>query len=91
MGDTAIGTARRYYLGKRTEARMMASPGMDTVWKAKQEAEPGTALASTFPHLSALSAVGYTTTEDLTGADEDELVYAGLTRSQARDVIAALT
>lgn len=83
-----IKTARRFYLHRRIEERQQ--DGDEQVWQAKQEAQPGTALATTFPFRAALSACGYTTVEDLDGADVNELVRAGLTRSQALDIIAAL-
>ncbi len=81
---------RRYYLQKRRKARELVDTALEVVWHAKQEEESGTALGSTFPHRSALAALGYTTTEDLEGADEAELFIAGLTRHQAQDVIGAL-
>lgn len=80
---------RRYYLHKRLEARLLCDDN-EGVWKAKQEAEPGTPLASTFPSKAKLETLGYTTTEDLDGADEAELVRAGLTQAQAKTVIAAI-
>lgn len=49
-----------------------------------------TALPATFPALSKLTAAGYTTKEDLDGADDTELVEAGLNHSEARAAIAAL-
>jgi len=81
---------RRYYLHKRLEARLFEDSDLETSWQAKQEAEPGVALSVGFPNRSELAAIGYTTTEDLDGADEAELVRAGLTQRQAQDVIAAL-
>lgn len=81
---------RRYYLHKRLEARLYERSDSDTVWRAKQEAEPGTPIADGFPFKTELAAVGYTATEDLDGADVDELVRAGLTQKQAKQVIAAL-
>ena len=83
-----VNSVRRYYLGKRHEERSQLGDGQ--VWQSKQEAEPGTPLPSTFPHLSTLKACGYTTSEDLDGADVAELQRAGITRSQALDIIAAL-
>ena len=84
-----LNTPRRYYLQKRRKARAL-SDATEMVFQAKQDAEPGTPLAATFPHLTQLATAGYTTTEDLDGADEDELVTAGLTRREAQDVVAAL-
>ncbi|NBC17450.1 MAG: hypothetical protein GVY18_09085 [Bacteroidetes bacterium] len=83
-------TARRYYLHKRLEARSQLDTALEVVWQSKQEAEPGVALDATFPHRATLVALGYTTNEDLDGADADELRCAGLSSAQANDVIAAL-
>lgn len=81
---------RRYYLLKRLVAEDFCDETFVEVWRAKQEAEPGTALPSDFPVLSKLSAKGYTTREDLDGADEAELASAGLKTNEARAVLAAL-
>lgn len=85
-----INRPRRYYLHKRLYARLYESEDAESVWKALQEAQPGTPLAGSFPHLSVLTPLGYTTTEDLDGADEAELLRAGLTSRQAAAVLAAL-
>lgn len=84
-----IKSARRYYLHKRLEARLYFCDDADGVWRAKQEAEPGTPLPSDFPIREALAALGYTTSQDLDGADAAELERAGLTTRQANEVIAA--
>jgi hypothetical protein len=82
---------RRYYLHKRLQARLYeGGDDSERVWQAKQEEQPGSALAETVPHRVELAALGYTTTEDLDGADVAELERAGLTQSQAKAVIAAL-
>lgn len=60
------------------------------VWRWKQERQPGTALPDTFPLLTELDAAGYTTVEDLDGADVAELVRASFTSSQAKRILAAL-
>lgn len=80
---------RRYYLAKRRAARVLQQND-EQVWQAKQEAEQGTALAGTFPHRAILATLGYTTIEDIDGADADELRRAGLTARQAEDVLGAL-
>lgn len=80
---------RRFYLHKRLQARDECDDS-ERVWQAKQEAEPGTALPADFPLNSELAASGYTTVEDIDGADEDELVKINLTSRQARAVLAAL-
>jgi hypothetical protein len=83
-------TPRRFYLHQRIEARA-ACDDSEGVWRAKQEAQPGTPLPDDFPSHDALEAVGYETEEDLDGADARELVEcASLTVRQAEDVIAAL-
>jgi len=81
---------RRYYLLKRLEAVSLGDTALASVWQAKQEAEPGTALGASFPSLTALAACGYTTTEDVDGASLDELQDIGLTATQATAVLAAL-
>jgi hypothetical protein len=78
------------YLLKRLTANQERNWALGTVWQSKQEAEPGVALPSTFPYLADLAVYGYTTEEDLDGADARELrEYAGLTSRQADTVIAA--
>lgn len=86
-----IRRARRYYLGMRLQAAARQDWAAASVWQHKQEAEPGTALVATFPHRSVLVAIGYSTTEDLDGADAQELIDAGLSKRQATDVIGALS
>lgn len=85
-----VNSTRRYYLHKRLEARLyQGESDAELVWAGKQEAQPGTALADSFPFLTELGQLGYSKVEDLDGADEDELVRAGLTTNQARRVLAA--
>lgn len=63
---------------------------MASLWQTKQEAESGTQLPDDFPSRSALVAVGYTTKEDLDGADCAELAdYVRLSTTQAEKVLAA--
>jgi hypothetical protein len=81
---------RRYYLQKRAVAALRADAGDAAFWTAKQQAQPGTALAVDFPHLTRLASAGYSTIEDLDGADTDELRRAGLTLRQAREALNAL-
>lgn len=83
---------RRYYVLERmatAQAGLLASSG---VWQAKQEAAPaGVTLPANFPNLLELNRAGYEASEDLIGADREELAdYAGLTDGQANDVLAAL-
>lgn len=86
VGMAEIRNVRRFYLHKRLTGDENTRP----VWQAKQEAQPGTELAADFPARADLAALGYTTAEDLDGADQDELVRAGLKPNQAKKVIAAL-
>ncbi len=83
--------ARRYYLRKRLwELRNRPGEGQDGVWRSKQEEEPGVALPATFPFLSTLAPCGYTTVEDVDGADVPELRELGLSRLEAEAVLTAL-
>jgi hypothetical protein len=79
---------RRYYLHKRRYAGQICD-GLELVWKAKQEAEPGAALPADFPHRERLQTAGYTTDSDLDGADERELVDVGFTDREAQAVLSA--
>jgi hypothetical protein len=86
-----INTVRRYYLAKRFAAVERDDLAIASVWRAKQEAEPGTALASDFPARTKLIAAGYSAVEDLQGSDTNELRRrASLSRREADAVIAAL-
>jgi hypothetical protein len=85
-------SVRRYYLLKRLDA-LTSSDTYDLAitWQAKQEAVSGIDLPSDFPHLSSLQSVGYSTEEDLAGADAAELVEnVGLNTAQASAVLTAL-
>lgn len=81
-------TVRRYYLKKRFFARQQLDE--EGLWIGKQEAEPGVALPATFPHIADLTGFGYTTIEDLDGADEFELTCVGLSTIEAKAVLVAL-
>lgn len=81
---------RRYYLLKRLVAGEFCEEHLAQVWRSKQEAQPGTVLPADFPSLSKLQLKGYTTQEDIDGADEAELASAGLKTNEARAVLAAL-
>lgn len=86
-----IKTPRRYYLSRRRYFLTVEyDAAMAGAWRSKQEAEPGTALPSTFPFLSRLATECYETEEDLDGADECELIDAGFTQWEARTILAAL-
>lgn len=83
-------SARRYYLGKRLEARRRLEFALEATWRAKQEAEPSTPLAEDFPSKATLETAGYTTQEDLFGATQDELIWAGLSTTEATRVMSEL-
>lgn len=85
-----VGSVRRYYLGKRIQLRQEGDEALSDVFAAKQEGIVGTPLPSSVPHQTELRKLGYITIEDLTGADVEELVDSGLSRSLAANVIAAL-
>lgn len=81
---------RRYCLLKRLASRSFNDRGLEFAWQSKQEEVDGTALPSTFPSKDALEAVGYSTAEDIDGADCRELLEnVGLNQRQAQAVIAA--
>jgi len=81
---------RRFYLWKRLSANAQGLYAMGAVWRAKQDDEPGVALPDTFPSRSRLLSIGYSTKEDLVGADVDELVeYVGISQREAEAVLAA--
>lgn len=86
-----IRSARRYFLLKAQAEESQADPDLGGVWRSRQQDEPGTALPETFPHRARLVARGYSTHEDLDGADPKELVrQAGLSQREAREVLTAL-
>jgi hypothetical protein len=84
--------ARRYYLRKRLYySRVEEDEGQASVWRSKQESEPGTALSSDFPYQEMLVNAGYSTLEDIDGADADELCeIAGFTASMAITILSAV-
>lgn len=81
---------RRYYLLKWRGLEDLCEHGLALVFKAKQTEIAGTALPSDFPGRAALIAAGYTAIEDVTGADEDELVDAGLDEEAAAKAVEAV-
>ncbi len=88
---TVVTSHRRYCLLKAYAADAVGEIELSMLWLGKQRAIAGTALDADFPHLTTLDAADYTTTEDLDGATEEELqTNAGLSRSQAAAVLAAL-
>lgn len=85
-----LGTYRRYCQRMRLNARFMLDGELEGVWRSKQESQPGTLLPAAFPYLSQLADSGYTTREDLAGADRLELTtLAGLSPRDADDVLQA--
>lgn len=89
-----IKRARRYYLLKRRHFGADGvdfEPSLSGAYRFKQEAEPGTDLPAGFVLKAELAVLGYTTVEDLDGADEPELITAGLSRMQARAVLQDLS
>jgi hypothetical protein len=91
-----IGTLRRFYRSKEESAERNEEIGLMRLWRWKRDQVTGTPLPSTFPLLSRLEEIGYTTVEDLKGptttqsADIDELTRRGLARKEAAAVIAAM-
>lgn len=85
-----IHTPRRYALLKRLYWRRMCEPDLEGVWRSKQEALPGTSLPAGFPFAAPLADAGYTTTDDLNGADERELVESGFSPQEAQEILSAL-
>jgi len=88
---SGIYSHRRYCLLKRFAAKDNGDEALVCVWRGKQEAVSATALASDFPYRAKLIAAGYSSVEDLTGADAIELrKRASLGRREADTVIAAI-
>lgn len=86
-----IGSARRYFLLQAQAEERQADPDFGGVWRGKQQAEAGAALPASFPHLARLTAAGYSTREDLAGADVAELGrQVRLSAWDASAVLAAL-
>lgn len=87
----SVRRARRYYLLKRLSATREDS-GLASAWRGLQEREPGTSLPASFPGRESLVAAGYTTIEDVDGADVSELLsnVPGLGRRDAEAALAAV-
>lgn len=85
-----MGSIRHAYLLNRIACDERAELAGRDVWRGKQEAQPGTPLATTFPFYTRLIAVGYTTKEDLDGATANELMSTvGLNQRDTDIVLAA--
>jgi hypothetical protein len=80
-----LNRVRRYYLRQRYLASLddELRGGIEAVFRAKQEAIPATALPADFPFLGRLAAVGYTTIDDLHGADGEELSEQGFSHIES--------
>lgn len=78
---------RRYCHRMRMNARVRGDGELESVWKYKQEAQPATPLPSSFPFLDQLACAGYTTQDDLTGADAYELYRIAHLDSQDAEVV----
>lgn len=72
------------------QAHAVEEFALEGVWRAKQEAEPGTPLPSDFPYLTRLAQSGYTTVHDLDGADVEEMLEAGFNEKEALAIGEAL-
>lgn len=83
---------RRFYLSKRITARIVGEFALSALWQSKQESYPGgTELPVDFPCRAELALAGYVATEDLNGADEEELWdWVGLAPADSEAVFAAL-
>lgn len=82
---------RRVYLLLALDARMREEDGLWYALRGRQNEIPGTALPASTPGYDRLIAAGYTCTEDVVGANADELMRAaGLNRREAEAAIAAL-
>jgi hypothetical protein len=87
----AIRSARRYALLKAWDAKRRGEEGLKHTWLAVQRGHAGTPLPLDVPGLTKLLAAYYQATEDVDGADEQELITnARLTRTEARKALAAL-
>lgn len=83
-------TLRRIYLKNRKVTAEAGDLAISGLWQSRQEEQPGVALPTDFPFRADLVAAGYTTAEDLEGADADELVeWACVDNSAAKAIVAA--
>jgi hypothetical protein len=83
-------SVRRYYLLESLAADLRGEEAMADLFRQKQQSVPGTALADDFPSKSLLASAGYTTIEDVNGADAEELECAELTPKQAQAALSAI-
>ena len=87
----AVSNHRRYCLLKGRAHARNDDTELAFAFYGKQDAIDSTPLAEDFPLQEELAALRYTSVEDLDGATEAELIDAGLSRSQAARVMAALS
>lgn len=85
-----VKSLRRFYLHKRLYAALYEDSELALTWRSKQEAQSGTELPASFPERSTLGELGYSTVEDLDGADIEELSRVGFSSNQATSILAAL-
>lgn len=90
MTDPGVRSERRYCLLKMRSAERCGLRALASLWAAKHAAEAGTALGDDFPARAKLIAAGYSALEDIAGADDSELMDAGLTRHEAAAALAAV-
>ena len=81
---------RRLYLRYRHLAALREEWDLAGFWRSKQEAQPGAALADDVPYLTRLQAAGYTTVEDLDGADSCELEAQGFSSRESSAILATI-
>lgn len=87
---SSIGNHRRYCFLKHLQLEALDEEDQADVWDAKRKAIPGTDIDDMFPGCVQLRAAGYLATEEVQGADADELSEVGLDSSQIDAVFAAL-
>ncbi len=87
-----IRTSRRYYLLAARDADAVGDYAIAMALRGTQRATvPATALPTLAAALlTKLASAGYTTVEDLDGADIEELTENGLTRAEADTTLKAL-
>lgn len=90
--SNAVRSYRRYLLLKIQFYTLMCDNDLASANLAKHDATDGTEFSDAVPFQTELIAAGYTATEDVFGADANELVeQAGLTFDQAKAVLAIIT
>lgn len=86
---STIENTRRFYLLKHFAECDSGFDGV-SVWRHKQESIAGTPLSAGFPSKDELADIGYSTVEDLAGADAKELTKRGLSSAEAAAILTAL-